>query len=289
VTKQVTAVLVMQEVERGRLTLDAPIAAYLPDFKGPTAAQVTVRQLLLHTSGLPNPAATAATPDSLPTFYLETGSRIGQLARTKTYCSGAPAGEPGAAFSYNNCDYLVLGALLEKVSGLSYATLINTRIARPLGLKTLRPAPDKLSVGYGALKGYESAGKPAPAMNIATLGAGGYLVGSAADMLAFDRALMAGKLVSTASLAELWKGDPKLGYAALGAWAFPAGLKGCADEVDLVERRGDFAGVQVRNIFAPKLGKVLVVFTNRSDLDFGEIWQGKGLSFDLLSAAFCPA
>jgi hypothetical protein len=106
-------------------------------------------------------------------------------------------------------------------------------------------------------------------------------------LLAFDRALMGGKLVSAASLGDLWKGELKLGYSAQGAWAFSADLKGYGGAVDLVERRGDFGCVQVRNIFAPKLGRVLIVSTNRNDLDFGEIWRGKGLSFDLLSAALC--
>lgn len=50
---------------------------------------------------------------------------------------------------------------------------------------------------------------------------------------------------------------------------------------------GEIGGVQVRNIIAPTLSRAVVVFTNRADWEFGEIWQGKGFSYDLLSAALC--
>lgn len=76
---------------------------------------------------------------------------------------------------------------------------------------------------------------------------------------------------------------------ALGVWGFSAPLRGCgAGAVALVERRGEIGGIEVRNLIAPALGRALVVFADRSDLDFGELWQGKGLSYTLASAAFCP-
>lgn len=59
--------------------------------------------------------------------------------------------------------------------------------------------------------------------------------------------------------------------------------------MQIVERRGDFAGTQVRNIIAPELGRAVILFTNDQSVEFGEVWQGEGLTFDLLSAALCPA
>ena len=132
-------------------------------------------------------------------------------------------------------------------------------------------------------------GKEAPALNEATFGAGGSLFGSAADLLRFDQALMRGSLLSSAARATMWTGNPAIGYAAIGAWSFSSNLKGCDGSIDLIERRGAIGGVQVRNIMAPKLGRALVAFTNDGDFEFGEIWQGKGFSFDLVSAAFCGA
>ncbi|MEH6675802.1 hypothetical protein [Phenylobacterium sp.] len=64
-------------------------------------------------------------------------------------------------------------------------------------------------------------------------------------------------------------------------------LAGCAEPVRLVERRGIVDGVQTRNLLAPDLGRVLILFTPDADLEFFEIWRGEGLTHDLAAAAFC--
>ena len=288
VTKQVTAVLVMQQVEAGTLSLDGTIHLYLPDFAGATGDTVTLRQLLQHLSGLPNPNDTPAGAGDVPKFYTDTGAGIADTPRALGFCSGAPKARPGSGFAYNNCDYLVLGAILERVTGKTYARLVADQIATPLGLRSLRLARDGALRGGGAATGYTGGGKPYPSVNVATFGAAGALTGTARDLIAFDRALAGAKLVGPASRAILWKGDPKLGYQALGVWSFPARLVGCALPVTLIERRGDVGGIQVRNVIAPDLGRSVAVFVNDDTLDFGEVWQGKGLSYELLSAAFCP-
>lgn len=287
VTKQVTAVLVLQEVEKGRLSLDQSLSSVLPEFKGANGGKITIRQLLQHTSGLPNPESSAKSKDfDAPSFYLRASAPKRQATDAEGYCAGPPAAEPGARFNYNNCDYLALGAVLEELNGVSYAELVRTRIAEPLGLKTLKAAPSKRRKKRDVVGHVGQT--VSPPLNEATYGAGGALFGSAEDLLAFDRALVGGKLLSEASLKIMWDGDPALGYAALGAWAFPAELTGCAEPVMLVERRGDIGGVQVRNIIAPKAERALVIFTNDGAFDFGEIWRGEGWSYDFASVAFCP-
>lgn len=104
-----------------------------------------------------------------------------------------------------------------------------------------------------------------------------------------DRALVAGRLLSPAARDELWKGDPKLGFMALAQWSFFAPLKGCSAPVRIIERRGGIERFQVRNIILPDSNRIIILFTADGDFDFGEIWQGKGLSHDLLAAAACPA
>lgn len=282
VTKQITATLVLQEVAAGRLGLDDTLSARLPAFKGTTAGEITVRMLLQHTSGLPNPDETpAAGAKAFPAFYLRAGMRGDAFE----YCAGKPRAAPGGRFSYNNCDFIVLGALLERITGEPYGRIVHERIAAPLQLKTLGLAED--GVEPATVRGRLDDTTPEPAFHLATFGASGALYGDAADLLAFDRALLEGRLLDAAATRLAWTGDPKLGYVALGAWAFPAPLKGCSGAVKLVERRGEIGGIEVRNLIAPELGRALVLFADRSDLDFGEIWQGKGMSYDLASAAFC--
>jgi hypothetical protein len=98
---------------------------------------------------------------------------------------------------------------------------------------------------------------------------------------------MSGKLMSERARTEMWKGEPSLGFVALGAWSFAAPLKGCIGQIRLIERRGSVDGVQSRNVLAPDLGRALIVFTPDAEFDFGEIWEGKGASYQLASAAFC--
>ena len=284
VSKQATAVLVMQEVERKRLTLDTTVRSVLKDFP---RGDVTIRQLLQHTAGLANPADTATGADGVPAFYRERGAKIGDAARARGYCASGPTGATAGTFRYNNCDYLVLGAVLERLNNDRYANLVRTRIAEPSGARTLRVARDGEAPAAADPLGYEDATKRSPPINVATLGAAGALIGTTRDVLAFDRALMNRRLLSSASMEVLWRGDPELGDQALGVWAFVARLPGCGEPVRVVERYGDVAGTQVRNVIAPDLGLALVVFTNDASVDFGEIRRGKGLSYDLLGAAFC--
>ena len=289
VTKQMTAVLVMQQVEAGTLSLDGTIGQYLPDFVGANGGTITLRQLLQHLSGLPNPDDTPVGSGGIPGFYNETGQVVADTPRAIGFCSGAPRGAPGAGFAYNNCDYLVLGAVLERVTRKLYARLVANRIAKPLKLRSLRLARDGAPRGGATATGYTEGGKPSPAINVATFGAAGALTGTARDLIAFDRALVGGTLLKPERRALLWNGDPKLGYEALGAWSFPARLAGCTQPVTLIERRGDVGGIQVRNVIAPDLGRSIAVFINDDSVNFGEVWQGKGLAYDILSAAFCPS
>jgi D-alanyl-D-alanine carboxypeptidase len=280
VSKQVAATLVMREVDAGRVELDQPLSRYLPSFKGPSAERITVRHLLQHLSGLPNPDDTPAGPDGIPGFYAAGGPQA--LA----FCAGAPRREPAVEFNYNNCDTLLVGELLAQVSGTPYARWLQQQLTTPLQLKTLRLADDRNPPRARAMA-YDAKGAPVPQPLLSRFGAAGALEGSAPDLLAWDRALMSGRLVSPAGLRTLWAGEPKWGYVALGAWGFEAQLAGCAQPVQLVERRGDVGGIQVRNILAPALGMAVIVFTNLAEWEFGEVWQGKGFTHELLSAALC--
>jgi D-alanyl-D-alanine carboxypeptidase len=95
------------------------------------------------------------------------------------------------------------------------------------------------------------------------------------------------QLIGNAATQVMWTGIPQFGYVALGAWSFTAPLAGCGKAVALVERRGEIGGVQVRNLIAPALSSGLIVLSNTSMTEFGEIWEGKGLAHELASAAFC--
>lgn len=273
VTKAVTAVLILQEVDAGRLSLDAPVSTYLPDW--PVNADATLRQLLMHTSGLADLSATPdADGDGMPDVYQTGGD-------WRAICGGPPRAAVGAGFTYNNCDYLLLGAVLEKVTGLTWAELVRTRITQPLGLVSLEPAAP------GARSEAFDAAVAEPPVDVSTYGPAGDLYGGVEAMLTFDQALMDGRLISDAARAEMWKAGPETGYGGLSVWVYSVALPGCGVTTRVVERQGGIGGVQVRNFLMPDLNAALVIWTDDGALDLGETWTGQGLSVELLAAVAC--
>jgi D-alanyl-D-alanine carboxypeptidase len=295
VSKQIAAVLAMQRVERGALRLDDTLASLLPGFGSPQARDITLKQLLQHTSGLPNPDDTAgpgAPADAWPAFYTARfANDAGPVDAALAFCAGKPVNLAGARFSYNNCDTLLLQAVLERHTAQPYAVLLQRAIAEPLQLTRLAfTLPSTVAAATADTPiGYLDAAQAERPFNLASFGAAGGLLGTAEELWRIDRALMQRRLLGDAAMRALWTGDPALGYVALGAWSFEAPLAGCAGPVALVERRGEIGGIQVRNLLAPELGGALIVFSNTAATEFGELWQGAGLGFELASAAFCAA
>ena len=272
VTKQVLAVMIMQQVQESRLALEAPADRYLPELAG-GARPPTIRELLQHRSGLFNPDDSAPGAGGMPSYYIATDDPLAPCLVERS--------APGGSWRYNNCDYLVLGRILERVSGKPLATLFQERIARPAGLTTARFAGDPITAPH--LHDWTEADQRL----FTRFGAAGGLVGSMADLQRFDHALVHGQLLSAASRELLWQADPALGYMALGQWVFDAQPQGCAAPLHIVERRGGIGRYQVRNIIVPALDLFVIMFVRDENFDFGEIWQGRGLSHDVLAAAAC--
>lgn len=275
VSKMVTTLLVLQQVDEGRMALDAPVSDHLPDWPV-NGDRITIRQLLTHTSGLASPDTTPDLDgDGMPDFYQRAGD-------WRPVCEATPRANPGTDFAYNNCDYWVLGAVLEAVSGQTYADLVRTRLVQPLAL-------GPVTVPSGPRSEARVDGRPEPRIDPAAWGPGGGLYGTVQDLLRINTALMEGALISPASRAEMWKGDPAAGFAALGVWAYTPDLGGCLGQTRLVERYGEIGGVQVRNFLLPDLGLALSVYSSDGETVFGEVWQGQGLAIDLIRAAACGA
>jgi D-alanyl-D-alanine carboxypeptidase len=196
--KMFTAVATLQLVEAGKLALDDPIGKILTDYPNKElASKVTVRHLLSHTGG---------TGDIFGPDFMKNRLTLREHSDyLKLYGSRALAYEPGTLYQYSNYGFILLGAIIERLSGRSYYDYVNDKIFKPAGMASTGSLPESQSVPNRAV-GYMASDGGAWVPNTDTLpwrgtaAGGGY--STAGDLLRFAAALESGKLISKASLAE---------------------------------------------------------------------------------------
>lgn len=199
VTKQFTALAVMLLRHRGRLTYDDPVARWLPGLPG-WAHQVTLRQLLHHTGGvreyLDEEFWTAAAAGRYPDLgsVLELIAGLGDLEF-----------EPGTCWRYSNSGYVLLGAVIERASGQTFASFLQDHVFVPLGMDhTLVGETDERPAGLAT--GYRYRGKgeyePAP-WHFAVIGwADGNVISTTGDLFRWSQSLYTSRLLPLDVLAE---------------------------------------------------------------------------------------
>jgi CubicO group peptidase (beta-lactamase class C family) len=126
VSKPLTAMLMLIQVQKGLVNLNNTVADYLPEFKNKPAANITIKQLLSHTSGMPN---YDIIKDFFPRISRQNYSREAYL---KVFMDSALAFEPGNRYAYSSWGYFTLGYIMERISGKSYAQLMIDDIFTPL-------------------------------------------------------------------------------------------------------------------------------------------------------------
>ena len=210
-TKTFVAVVVMQMVQEGKVGLDEPIETYLPGLikgEGVDGSKITVRQLLQHTSGLPDFEETLfGTTDVFQyRYHYVTPRDILDSALSK------PAQfEPGTQWKYTNTNYVVLGMLVERVSQRPVGEQIDERIVKKLGLShTYFPAPGDKSIKGTHPQGYHLNGEgkleDITEMDPAWAWAAGAMVSTPGELNTFFQAVFDGRLLTQASIDEMKKG-----------------------------------------------------------------------------------
>lgn len=269
ITKLFTAVLILQLREQGRLALERPIRAYLPDYAGRGGDTITVHQLLNHTSGLPNFDQVADAADAirngLPTYQKPyTSDQL--LAK---FCSGDPLHPPGSTFDYNNGDYVVLGKIVERLYGAPYERVLKERILDPLGLRDSGFLHQSdIVAGLAATYFHRddlAALSPDLPVYPENWYAAGALYSTTADLAKFARALFSRTLLRQDSLDLMFK--PGLDDYGYGLWSYETRLGGVQRRV--VKRPGRIMGAQAQlfHVFEPDLTIILLANTGAVDLD----------------------
>jgi CubicO group peptidase (beta-lactamase class C family) len=190
--KTFTAVLVMQLVEQGKLDLHTPIGAYLPEYKIPNADKITIHHLLTHTSGLSNYMDNPK--------YEEQRAGLRTLDEVMALVTEMPLvfETPGKEFSYSNSGFIVLGRIIEKITGKPYVDCAREGLWAPLGMtRTSIDYPPAINPPSEAVPYYvfspRSYVNGLSDENPAFSDGGAF--SCAPDLFAFARALMTGKLL----------------------------------------------------------------------------------------------
>ncbi|MGA5304705.1 serine hydrolase domain-containing protein [Nucisporomicrobium flavum] len=209
-SKMFAAVVVLQLVEEGKVRLDASVESYLPGLvsgKGVDATKITVRQLLQHTSGLPDYTdAMFPTRDAiLPYQHVYLAPRdLVDLANAMP--DGVPAGEH---WSYSNTNYVLAGLIAQRVTGRPFNELVTDRVIRRIGLRdTYVPEAGDQEIRGRHPHGYQRDGATDELLDFTRMDPGwgwaaGQLISTPGDLNTFVRALLQGRLLEPAQLAEM--------------------------------------------------------------------------------------
>ena len=257
VTKEFTAACILELVEEGRLALDDPVEKYLPEFPA-GGRRVTIERLLTHTSGV-------RSYTDMPGWF---GARMREdrsPREIEALFDGEPFDfEPGTQWHYDNSGYILLGEILEKVSGKPYADLVAETIFRPLGMNDTHYGSD-VPIVPKRVAGYQKTPDGvinAPFLSMTEPYSAGGLVSTVDDLARWHRALDAGAILKPESVRRMWTPvrlpdgrDTRYGFGWI-IWSL--------DGHPVVEHGGGINGFQTANLRLPDERIYVAVLSNCS-------------------------
>jgi CubicO group peptidase (beta-lactamase class C family) len=257
ITKQFTATVILQLVAEGKLGLDDAVTKHLPDYRKDTGDRVTITHLLNHTSGIPSYTNRA---------FFENDSRDPYSVAdfVKKFCSGDLEFEPGTKYAYNNSAYFMLGAIIEKVTGKTYAQALQERIFTPLGMKdsgydvTATVLPKRARGYEPTATGYINA----PYLDMSLPYAAGSLYSTVEDLYRWDRALYTDTVLPAALKQRMF--TPGLKNYGFGWGIGPLELHDGKTQVHAVSHSGGINGFGTLIVRVPERKEVVILLDNTS-------------------------
>ncbi len=267
ITKTFIATVVLQLAEERRLSLSDSVERHLPGLvrgAGNDGRALTLRSLLTHTSGLHD-------------FATDTGGTVPvtPLQAVRIALTHPPAA-PGR-FAYSNTNYVLLGLIVEQVTGRSYADETERRVLTPLGLTGTSFPGSRTSLPRPHGRSYAADGTDVTRLDPRVAGAAGELVTTLADLDRFHSALLGGELLPPRRMREML--DTRTAQGAYGMGLFPVRLP-CGTTV--WGHNGRISGSYVRTAATVDGRRVLTFRVNTDAL------TDPGLESALLAAEFCP-
>ena len=267
ITKQFTAMLIMQLVAEGKLDLQTPISKYLPDYSKVNGNKITIHQLLNHTSGTPNYT-------SFPKFFKEMSRNpYTPTEMLETFADSTLNFTPGERFAYSNSGYILLGAIIEKVTGKSYEMVLQEKIFDPLKMKDSGFDHHNVILKKRAT-GYEMKGsipENSPYIDMSTPYAAGSMYSTVEDLYLWDQALYTEKLLPKKYMDMMYeKYVPAFGEFYGYGWSvgsFPIGNTN--DSIQIIGHGGGINGFNTLITRMPQEKSTVILLNNtgRAPLD----------------------
>jgi CubicO group peptidase (beta-lactamase class C family) len=248
VTKQFTAAAILLLAEQGKLALEDPVRKHWPDAPAAWDA-ITIEHLLRHTSGIPNFT-------NYPEYMQEWKFHPSQPAKSLEHLRDKPLEfQPGTRMNYSNSGYLLLGLIVERASGQSYADFVRARIFAPLGMQD-SGYDSNTEVLPRRAAGYS----PGPAgivnaqyVDMTIPHGAGALYSTTEDLLRWTRGLFGGRLLSAASLGKMT--TPGMGNYGFGVNVGTAGRRS-------ISHGGGIEGFNTQLTYFPESGITVAVLAN---------------------------
>ena len=256
VTKQFTAAATLLLAEQGKLSVDDKVAKYYPGLT--RANDITILDLMNHVSGY---------PDYYPLDFVDRRmlKPIAPDDLIRQYAGGRLDFEPGTRWSYSNTGFVLLGRILEKVSGQSLGSFLSEKIFGPLGMThtIYEPKADDRRVAPGYTSFALTTLTPAAREGDGWVGSAGAIYSTAADIARWDMALMEGRVLKPKS----WELMTRPRMLANGKSSnYGCGLSvGTRDGLTVFTHGGAVSGFIARNTFVPQTRSAVVVVINDED------------------------
>ncbi len=285
VTKQFTAMLILQLVADGKLDLQAPITKYLPDYPKASGDKITTHHLLTHTSGIPNYT-------SFPGFMRdESRNPYTPADFVKKFQGKELDFEPGDRFSYSNSGYFLLGVLVEKLSGKTYQQMLHDKIFTPLEMN---------DTGYDShgeiiknrATGYEKEGgvwENSRYLDMTIPYSAGSMYSTVEDLYLWDQAMYTTKLLPQKYMDMMFKRYVPAFGSAYYAYGWAVGKEevgNSTDSMDVVSHGGGINGFNTIISQTPYDRSLVVLLNNTGGAPLNEMTRAirgiiNGKSYDL--------
>ena len=265
ISKQFTATIIMQLVEEGKIKLDGKLTDYLPNYRKDTGDQITIHQLLNHTSGiLPYTSMPNVWSDSLRNHY-------DQDYMIKHFHSGDLQFEPGTQFAYNNTGYYLLGVIAEKVTGKKLGQLLKERIFTPLEMTNTASEDDEVVIDKKA-SGYLKFGNSYrldPYFYMPNALGAGHMYSTVEDMVKWDQALYTNKILSKESKVDMF--TPYLANYGYGWGIRTDTIKGTNEITKITAHSGGINGFNTFFIRLLSKKQMIAIFSNAGNAPLNQM------------------